>query len=156
MDWTLPTKNLVLNGLECSNLVQVLKMEQNVAYHTDGVDVTNQESRSQRSRMLNFGAGSENGSECRISHGWSGHYQPRVSFSTVYNAQFWCRLRMEQNVVDHTDGVESLTTERTFVQRPKDQHLGGVPCQVHAIIEKGKSNHMFQVQYSRTSISGRE
>jgi hypothetical protein len=54
-------------------------------------------------------------------------------------------MRLEQNVVDHTDGVESLTTERSFVQRAKDQHLGGVPCQVHAIIEKGKTSQMFQV-----------
>lgn len=58
---------------------------------------------------------------------------------------FCCRMRLEQNVVDHTDGVESLTTERSFVKRAPDQHLGGVPCQVHAIIEKGKNSQMFQV-----------
>ena len=53
---------------------------------------------------------------------------------------------MEQNVVDHTDGVESLTTERSFVARQKGQHLGGVPLGVHAIIQKDKNDQMFQVR----------
>lgn len=54
---------------------------------------------------------------------------------------------MEQNVVDHTDGVESLTTERSFVARNKGQHLGGVPLGVHAIIQKDKNDQMFQVKF---------
>lgn len=55
---------------------------------------------------------------------------------------------MEQNVVDHTDGVESLTTERSFVARNKGQHLGGVPIGVHAIIQKDKNDQMFQVYWN--------
>ena len=57
---------------------------------------------------------------------------------------------MEQNVVDHTDGVESLTTERSFVARPASLHLGGVPMGVHAIIQKDKNDQMFQVKPAKS------
>ena len=47
--------------------------------------------------------------------------------------------------MDHTDGVDSLTTERNFVLRPKEQLLGGVPAAVHAIIQKDKNTTLIQV-----------
>ena len=52
---------------------------------------------------------------------------------------------MEQTCLDHTDGVDSLTTERNFVLRPKEQLLGGVPAAVHAIVQKDKNTTLIQV-----------
>ena len=50
-------------------------------------------------------------------------------------------------MVDHTDGVESLTTERTFVKRSKGKDLDGIPISAHAIVQKDKFNKLFQVPH---------
>lgn len=47
--------------------------------------------------------------------------------------------------MDHTDGVDSLTTERSFVIRAKDQDLGGLPGSMHAIVQKDKNSTLIQV-----------
>lgn len=58
-----------------------------------------------------------------------------------------CRARQEQNCFDHTDGYDSLTTERSTVFRPSGKDLGGVPASAHAIIQKDKNTTLIQVAH---------
>lgn len=55
------------------------------------------------------------------------------------------RPSVEQHCLDHEDGIESFSCERTFMIRRRKQVLGGAPAMVMAQINKGKDVFSLQV-----------
>lgn len=53
---------------------------------------------------------------------------------------------MEQHSLDHDDGIDGFSCERTFMVRPRKQVLGGAPAMVMAQIHKDKNIFTLQVR----------
>lgn len=53
---------------------------------------------------------------------------------------------MEQHSLDHDDGIDGFSCERTFMLRPRKQVLGGAPAMVMAQIHKDKNIFTLQVR----------
>ena len=52
---------------------------------------------------------------------------------------------MEANGLDHDDGIDGVTTEKSSVLRRKGQFLGGMPVFASAQMQKDKNQATFQV-----------
>ena len=52
---------------------------------------------------------------------------------------------MEANGLDHDDGIDGVTTEKSSVLRRKGQLLGGMPLFASAQMQKDKNQASFQV-----------
>ena len=62
--------------------------------------------------------------------------------------QAWGRVRrpyVEANGLDHDDGIDGVTTEKSSVLRRKGQLLGGMPLFASAQMQKDKNQASFQV-----------
>ena len=57
---------------------------------------------------------------------------------------------MEPTGLDHDDGIDGLSTERSLVLRRKGQFLGGIPLFAMAQMQKDKNQQMLNV---RTALS---
>ena len=53
---------------------------------------------------------------------------------------------MEPTGLDHDDGIDGLSTERSIVLRRKGQHIGGIPLFAMAQMQKDKNNQMLNVR----------
>ncbi len=53
---------------------------------------------------------------------------------------------MEPTGLDHDDGIDGLSTERSTVLRRKGQHIGGIPIFAMAQMQKDKNQHMLNVR----------
>ena len=61
---------------------------------------------------------------------------------------------MEQHSLDHDDGIDGFSCERTFTIRPRKQVLGGAPAMVMAQIHKDKNIFTLQVHALRSHGTG--
>ncbi len=52
---------------------------------------------------------------------------------------------VEANGLDHDDGIDGVTTEKSAVLRRGGQHLGGMPVFASAQMQKDKNQASFQV-----------
>ena len=52
---------------------------------------------------------------------------------------------VEQHSLDHDDGIEGFSAERTLMLRPRKQVLGGAPAMAMAQIRKDKNTFSLQV-----------
>ena len=52
---------------------------------------------------------------------------------------------MEPTGLDHDDGIDGLSTERSLVLRRKGQHIGGIPVFAMAQMQKDKNQQMLHV-----------
>ena len=52
---------------------------------------------------------------------------------------------VESNSLDHEDGIDSFSWERTFMVRPRNQVLGGAPAMALAQVHKDKNTFKLQV-----------
>ncbi len=52
---------------------------------------------------------------------------------------------MEPTGLDHDDGIDGLSTERSIVLRRKGQHVGGIPLFAMAQMQKDKNQQMLNV-----------
>lgn len=55
---------------------------------------------------------------------------------------------MEPTGLDHDDGIDGLSTERSTVLRRKGQHIGGIPLFAMAQMQKDKNQQMLNVRAS--------
>ncbi len=53
---------------------------------------------------------------------------------------------MEPTGLDHDDGIDGLSTERSLVLRRKGQYLGGIPVFAMAQMQKDKNQQMLNVR----------
>ena len=56
------------------------------------------------------------------------------------------RPAVEQHSLDHDDGVDGFSCDRTFMIRPRKQVLGGAPAMVSAQVRKDKNTFALQVR----------
>ena len=52
---------------------------------------------------------------------------------------------MEPTGLDHDDGIDGLSTERSLVLRRKGQHIGGIPVFALVQMQKDKNQQMLNV-----------
>lgn len=57
-----------------------------------------------------------------------------------------CRPFVEPTGLDHDDGIDGLSTERSIVLRRKGQHVGGIPLFAMAQMQKDKNQQMLNVR----------
>ncbi len=62
---------------------------------------------------------------------------------------------MEANGLDHDDGIDGVTTEKSGVLRRPGQLLGGVPIFASAQMQKDKTQASFQARARRPALSRR-
>ncbi len=62
---------------------------------------------------------------------------------------------MEANGLDHDDGIDGVTTEKSAVLRRPGQLLGGVPIFASAQMQKDKTQASFQARAPRPPASQR-
>lgn len=55
---------------------------------------------------------------------------------------------VEPTGLDHDDGIDGLSTERSIVLRRKGQYLGGIPLFAMAQMQKDKNQQMLNVSPS--------
>ena len=63
------------------------------------------------------------------------------------------RPYVEANGLDHDDGIDGVTTEKSSVLRRKGQLLGGMPLFASAQMQKDKNQASFQVGPARVNIA---
>ena len=69
----------------------------------------------------------------------------------IENQAGWImRPQVQQQTVDHDDGIEGVIVERNMMLRPRGQHVGGVPFYCNAIMQKDKSASTFQGEAEAT------
>ena len=56
-----------------------------------------------------------------------------------------CRPFVEPTGLDHDDGIDGLSTERSVVLRRKGQYIGGIPLLAVAQMQKDKNQQMLNV-----------
>ena len=66
---------------------------------------------------------------------------------TRVEPKFECRPFVEPTGLDHDDGIDGLSTERSTVLRRKGQHIGGIPIFAMAQMQKDKNQHMLNVSF---------
>jgi len=57
-----------------------------------------------------------------------------------------CRPFVEPTGLDHDDGIDGLSTERSVVLRRKGQYIGGIPLLAVAQMQKDKNQQMLNVR----------
>ena len=67
-----------------------------------------------------------------------------------------CRPYVEANGLDHDDGIDGVTTEKSSVLRRKGQLLGGMPLFASAQMQKDKNQASFQVSVTPVVVSAND